>query len=323
MQHNQNLPNISRPFLQFRNRSTFVGANNGGLSRHLGKLGDEDIESVEAFVFFLGWQRSGHSIIGSLIDGHPDAIIAHEYFLFSKFIHYMYMSDAKKELFKSLYQNSAWDARTGSRSQYHNEKGYNLHLSHSWQGHFRKLRVIGDKTAGDVTNAYLWEPKVFGYMVKKLSKIVAVPLKVINVVRNPFDMIATLTLYRGSRVKNVKVHATKEEKYNNSKVLEWSTSVILSKAKAIYQIEQMSYNWSLIRIYSEDFIRDPKTVMKSLCTFIGLECTEDYLQLCANKTFKTVSASRHLIVWNPGIVEAINTVIQAIPFLNRYSFDKT
>lgn len=320
--HNPKLPNASRPFLHFKNRSALIDPNDV-ITGHFRKFRLEDIESVEAFVFFVGWQRSGHSIIGSLLDGHPDAIIAHEYFLFSNFIQFMYMPDAKRQLFTSLYQNSAFDARTGSRSQYHNEKGYNLHLPQSWQGHFRKLRVIGDKTAGDVTNAFLWESVVFRYMLKKLSQIVGVPLKVINVVRNPFDMIATLTLYRGSSDLNVKVPATEEKKYNNSQVLEWSTNVILKKTRAIYQMEQMDYNWNFLRMYSEDFIRDPKSVMKSLCTFIGLECTEEYLELCANKTFKTVSASRHLIAWNPSIVQRINNNIQAIPFLNRYSFDKT
>src|SRR6056297_1246638 len=34
--------------------------------------------AVEAFVQFVGFPRSGHSLIGSVLDAHPHAIISHE-----------------------------------------------------------------------------------------------------------------------------------------------------------------------------------------------------------------------------------------------------
>lgn len=289
----------------------------------IGKLRTEDVRSVEAFVFFVGWQRSGHSIIGSLLDGHPDVVIAHELFLFSNLPQFIYMDDAKSLLYKALYHNSIRASKNGARSEYDNEKGYNLHLQNSWQGRFRKLRVIGDKTAGDVTNTFIRDPTLFDYLLMKLRGIVGVPLKVINVVRNPFDMVATLTLYRSSTKWNIKVNATENNKYNNTDVLEWATSIILRKAKAIHEIEEMNYNWNFIRLYSEDFIRDPKRTMAALCTFLGIECTEEYLQQCVDKTFSSVSKSRRLIVWNPSTLAEINRAIQTIPFLRRYSFDGT
>lgn len=304
--------NISHPIPPvFQNSST----------RYIGNLKREEVDGVEAFVFFVGWQRSGHSIIGSLLDGHPDVLIAHELFLFSNLPQFIFMEDAKAQLFRVLYLSSLRASKSGARSKHHNEKGYNLHLANSWQGSFRKLRVIGDKTAGDVTNSFSHDPIMFRYLLKRLSEIVGVPLKVINVVRNPFDMVATLTLYRGSNVKNVKVHATETDKYNNTDLLEWSTNVILRKAKALYEIEKKNYNWSFTRLYSEDFIGDPKATMAALCTFLGIECTEKYLQQCEDKTFSSVSKSRHLIVWNPYIVADINRVIQTLPFLRRYASD--
>lgn len=35
-------------------------------------------EEVEAYCMFLGYARSGHSLLGSLLDAHPDVVIAHE-----------------------------------------------------------------------------------------------------------------------------------------------------------------------------------------------------------------------------------------------------
>ena len=42
-------------------------------------LTHSDITGLRTFVLFLGFGRTGHSIVGSLLDAHPDIIIPHEY----------------------------------------------------------------------------------------------------------------------------------------------------------------------------------------------------------------------------------------------------
>src|SRR3989344_1389974 len=37
-----------------------------------------DFSSVRTFILFVGYPRSGHSLIGSIMDAHPNIIIAHE-----------------------------------------------------------------------------------------------------------------------------------------------------------------------------------------------------------------------------------------------------
>ena len=34
---------------------------------------------LTAFLLFVGYSRSGHTLVGSLLDGHPNAIIGNEY----------------------------------------------------------------------------------------------------------------------------------------------------------------------------------------------------------------------------------------------------
>ena len=281
-------------------------------------LTPKDMASIETFTFFVGWQRSGHSIIGSLLDGHPDVVIAHELFLFSNL--YKYSFD-RTDLFNKLFENSFCNSQSyGARSSFHSEKGYNLELANSWQGRFRELKVIGDKTAGDVTNVYDNKPQSFYLYLYRLRQLVTVPLKAINVVRNPFDMIATLTLYRGSNTTDMKVEATEENKYDNPAILRKATKDILRKATALYEIER-TLDLDMLRIHSEDFVRAPKEVMSRLCQFLGLQCSEEYLQQCADKTFKTVSRSRHLVKWDPAMISIINEVIHTLDFFKRYSFD--
>ncbi len=42
------------------------------------RIENPDFSKVHTFVLFVGYPRSGHSLIGSMIDAHPNAIIAHE-----------------------------------------------------------------------------------------------------------------------------------------------------------------------------------------------------------------------------------------------------
>jgi hypothetical protein len=290
-----------------------------------GPLSERDIESIEAFVFFVGWQRSGHSIIGSLLDGHPDVVIAHEFLLFSHLHEFTKKRQdqkvSRKILFNQLVANSFRNARYGDRSYFHNEKGYNLKLSGSWQGCFRSLRILGDKAAGEVTNTYKKNTTDFVRHLSSVRSLVNLPLKVINVIRNPYDMIATLSLYRGSPVEDVKVEASVAHKYSNQKVIHGAADTILTKAHYLHMMFGEDYDWELIQIHSEDFIRDPTAIMREICSFLKLTCTKDYLTQCADKTFKSTSKSRELIEWDPVIRAQVENSIREIPFFRRYSFD--
>ena len=286
---------------------------------HTEYLTDQNLTSVETFVFFIGWPRSGHSIIGSLLDGHPDVIIAHEYFLFSRLIESQ-CSQSRRKLFKSLYMNSCWNAHYGYRTTASNKKGYNIELPNSWQGRFRTLKVIGDKTGGDATRSYRLNPKQFMKAIICLEQLLSVPLKVINVIRNPYDMVATVALYRGSHKNDTKVNATEDNKYENFRVLLESARSILGLSKALYSIQRI-YNFDTIQVYSEEFIENPKKVMSSLCTFLELQCTKDYLQQCEDKAFKTVSKSRNLVKWTPSLTVLINSAIHMFPFFKNYDSD--
>ncbi|MDQ4062826.1 MAG: sulfotransferase, partial [Actinomycetota bacterium] len=47
-------------------------------SYYKGRKNRELFESVGTYCMFIGYPRSGHSLVGSLLDAHPQTIIAHE-----------------------------------------------------------------------------------------------------------------------------------------------------------------------------------------------------------------------------------------------------
>ena len=51
-------------------------------TKQFSPLSSSEVEQVKTFIFFLGHARSGHSIVGSILDAHPHIVLAHEAKLF-------------------------------------------------------------------------------------------------------------------------------------------------------------------------------------------------------------------------------------------------
>ena len=86
------------------------------ISRKFTPLTQKDLDGIEKFVYFVGYQRSGHSIIGSMMDAHPDMIVADAYRLLQKWPQAAAKLMNKTHLFNSLYYHSFHDATKGMRS---------------------------------------------------------------------------------------------------------------------------------------------------------------------------------------------------------------
>ena len=47
-------------------------------SLYKGHQNRELLDNTETYCMFLGYQRSGHSLIGALLNAHPGTVIAHD-----------------------------------------------------------------------------------------------------------------------------------------------------------------------------------------------------------------------------------------------------
>lgn len=154
------------------------------------------ISRIKRFVFFIGYGRSGHSIIGSLMDAHPHMIVAHATVpLFSRFSSFDKVSGNtwKSNLFDMLYENSVGDA-CGIRKN--PDKGYTLEVEGLWQGRFDEyIEVFGERSGGKTTKEYLKDKAKFIQNYRKLKETLSMPTCVIFAVRNPFDTISTKLNY--------------------------------------------------------------------------------------------------------------------------------
>lgn len=287
-------------------------------------LTESEVAGVKLLVFFVGYGRSGHSIVGSILDAHPNIVIAHEYYLFDRLLAIPHENRirTKANLFDELYWSSYHSTVSGWRSDKVTRKGYNLRINGTWQGQFdQRLSVIGDKTGGSTATLYHTSPQLFKAALKKLRLLSGVPHAAIHVVRNPYDMIATVALFHASGdPDHTKVEASITNQFNQFDFLELATNIVLTKAAGVKAMVT-GCRLNLLEVHLEDLIATPSTVIHRMCDFLGVACAQEYVTVCEQKVFKHAPRSRDIVEWPPGIRVRIDTAIQQFSFFKRYSFN--
>ena len=66
--------------------------------------------------------------------------------------------------------------------------GYDYSVPGQYQGRFERIRVIGDKKAGRSTCRLASRPR----LLDDVRRDAVVPIRVVHILRNPFDNIATM-----------------------------------------------------------------------------------------------------------------------------------
>ncbi len=321
-------------------------------TQHTSSLSQDIIDGVKQFLLFVGYPRSGHSILGSLIDAHPHIIVAHELFLLDEW----WSNQEKKRLkitkellYNALYTSSNSDVHTGWRNTSSHTKGYSLSLTDQWQGQFNQsVAVIGDKSGGNTAYLYMKSPDTFLKRYEKLKIIVRVPIRVIHVVRNPFDIIATTTLYENGKIKfpglgrgakkvsnyvhkiktqfKIKKNETSDERLldearlNDKSQLNRCIDNFSKMATAVKAVLNLMTEESVLEIHNYEMVRDPAGTMERVCQFLGVRCPEDYVKACVGKIFRELSLSREYVLWGSEEVDKVNSVKRNYSYYKQYSF---
>ena len=98
---------------------------------------------------FIGYPRSGHSLVGAILDAHPEIIIPHQYDVIQNWKLYKLSTPVNKKLskyhlFYDLHQLSEEQAMFRMRSKFPsgNTGGYSYHVPGLWQGGYQtKIKV--------------------------------------------------------------------------------------------------------------------------------------------------------------------------------------
>ena len=272
-------------------------------SKWMGWRHRRDFNDVRRFCLFVGRARSGTTLIGSLLDAHPNACIATELGA----LNYVQSGWSRPQLFALLRRNAAVAAQRGNEWT-----GYSYQVPGQWQGRYARLRVIGDKQAAGTLRALVVgdrhapldsrPPASSPDLLDRLRALVGVPLRFVHVIRNPFDQMASafhrlpdVTLEELARRNFLWVEMLKELR------------------------ERLSPD-ELLDVYHEDVIADPRRELTRLCRFLDLEASDSYLDACAAVVSPAPHRQRESVEWPPGVVDSFEQRLREYPYLAHYSF---
>lgn len=298
------------------NSSTFAKVASYGLPKSV-------IERVGRFLLFFGSGRSGHSIVGSLLDAHKHVVVSHEFHLFRKW----YDVKGKNEelwvenIYNELYLKS-WRDSVGIRREH--TKGYSLRVEGLWQGRYDSyISVIGDKSGGSTRQEYMRDKTEFKERMDILSSLLRIPIFFIHVVRNPYDHVASRVLY--DHVGNISAvstfkHALKRKKFADKYLVMVTTKEMLSFYEAEEEMINLFKPGNVLEIHIADLITTPKRTLQHVMDYLGVPVTNRYLQICAAKVYRSSSRARDYIEWPVEAKEMLGKAIGKYKFLRKYSF---
>ncbi|GBE18379.1 hypothetical protein BMS3Abin16_00979 [archaeon BMS3Abin16] len=254
-------------------------------------------DDVTTYCMFIGYPRSGHSLIGALLDAHPEMIIAHEL----NTLRYILGMYNRNQIYHLLIKKSLLFALTGRKRG----GGYDYNVPNQWQGTFKNLRIIGDKQGGGSTLITQTRPDI----LDKLRKVVGVKVKLIHVIRNPFDNITTISI---------------RERQNNPvdrTCLKRNIDYFFTLCEVVSKTRNQVKESEFFELKHESFIKSPQSHLKGLCSFLGVEATKDYLDDCASIVYKSPHKSRFKVKWTPELIELVESKIDEYPFLKGCSYE--
>jgi pimeloyl-ACP methyl ester carboxylesterase len=146
------------------------------------------LPGLRCFVLIVGNARSGSTLLGAALDGHPRAIVANEMGDSMS----LWKGHSRDEVLARVVQHAAHNATTERASA-----GYRYQIGPPPERK-RDVLVAGDKT---------WNPTLLLLhgnpgLLSSLEERLAVPVRLVYVIRNPFDVIATMHRRSGLSIRD-------------------------------------------------------------------------------------------------------------------------
>jgi hypothetical protein len=247
-----------------------------------------DFSTLRAYALFIGYPRSGHSLVGSLLDAHPRLVIAHE----ADALAWVQAGLTREEIFHLLIRN-AREFTSGGREW----TDYKYEVPGQFHGRWTELRVIGDKKGQGTVNKLQEDPD----LLDQARRLFGLPIRLIHVLRNPFDNISTM--------------AARE-----SITLSAAADIYFALHDTVIHTRTSTPPEEWIDLRHEDVIRDPRASVRRLVEFLGETADPAYLDACASIVFPSPHQSRRKADWTPEAIASVQERIDARPLLAGYTY---
>ena len=252
-------------------------------------------DGVKTYCLFVGHARSGGSITGALLDAHPTIVLADE----MDVLHHVESGFSRDQIYHLLIERAKRQAHKGRTKGGREGKVYSYFVPGQWQGRYERLQVIGGSKAGFSTQRLARNPE----LLQRLRDTVrGAEVKIIQIIRNPFDTISTMNIRAGRPLENG------IERY-------------FANCDAIAAIQRRAGEGAMLSIKHEELVDQSQTQIAAMCAFLGVAAPADYLDACASILYTSPAKSRHKIAWSPALLDSVQQRIKHYNFLDGYSYD--
>jgi len=245
--------------------------------------------ALERFVLFAGYARSGHTVLASILDAHADAIVANELDV----VGFLEAGFGRAQLLHMIAENARETAEAGNEWT-----GYAYAVPGGLQGGVRTPLVMGDKKAGVTTRRVAKRPE----LLARLRDTVGVPLRIVHVVRNPYD------------------HAVARLRQHDGATMRAMLDALFELYDGVETVRGMARPGEWIDIRSEDLVAAPADSIRRLLEFTGLEADHDFVDAAAGIVMRRESRRRDDHAWTRAERDAVAERIARHDFLAGYTF---
>ena len=228
------------------------------------------IKDYSKLLLFIGSGRTGSTLIGQLINYHPQCLIGNEYNIIRKVIDESKSFD--KEILNmatSAYVNFEKGFSNKDLNKYQKKWSDLTTLSKDLDFEKDSVNLVGDKIGGRLNNVFKQHPNEFKNLLNSFNK-----LYLLHIIRNPINTAKSFLKSHSHEVK------TFEEAFDR----------VLINHHLAYEITNI-IDANVLTIYYEDLQREPKKNLEIIFKWLDLEVNDNWM----NKIVKYINSSETII----------------------------
>lgn len=247
--------------------------------------------AVDTVCLMLGHTKSGGSLLGAMLDAHPDVVFGDEVDV----IDLIEGGYTAEELLRVLARSARREAMKGRVTARRLDGGYSLAIAGSEQGRLGRPRVVGASRAGPTTRILGDSPDDLAALDRRLAPI---RVKFIQIVRAPADSVAAMVLRSGRDP----VAAALDHRAQCDR---------LEMLRALLEPR-------LATIYYEDLVAQTVPTLKSILDFLGVGAPPEYLRACSALVDTDRPGESRRVEWPQAALDVMAETAVRFSFLDRY-----
>ena len=231
----------------------------------------------EKILVFIGAPRCGTTLVGQLINYHPQCLVSNESRLIQNVINFD--KDFDKEL-KKVEKRAAYQYQCGIENdpQYKKnliqyQKQWKPITAKSGEAVFAKklIKIVGDKKAGGATQAFLNHPEKMFQLLDNYKEICF-----LQILRNPIDAANSFLKSHPHEVKGFKEAC--------DRIIYLSATAAGLGKRALNPYHYLFY---------EEMISRPVDVLSECCAWLGLDCSNHWLEMISRTVNRSFSPKEY------------------------------